>query len=61
MARKKKVVRRRKLRVWQSTDVKTLRQQAGKKTLAQFARMFKRTPVAVQLKASKEGISLRVK
>jgi len=59
MARKKKVVRRKKRIAWTAADVDTLRKHAGKKTLQQIARMVKRTAVAVQLRASKLGISLR--
>jgi hypothetical protein len=64
MARTKKTPARktpaRKKRVdWSPADIKTLTKQAGKMSLKQLARAFKRTPAAVQLKASKLGISLR--
>jgi len=57
MPRRKTVSR--KIVHWTKSDLKTLRQHAGRKPLAQLARMLKRTAVAVQLKASKAGISLR--
>jgi len=59
MARKKKVVRRRKRVLWTAADVKLLRQQAGKQTLAQLGRTLKRSPAAVRFKASALRISLR--
>jgi hypothetical protein len=59
MARTKKTVSRKKRIDWSAADIKQLRKDAGKKPLTQLARAFKRTPVAVQLKASKLGISLR--
>jgi hypothetical protein len=58
MARSKKVVRR---KPWLPAEVKQLRQTAGRKTLTQLAKMFKRTTAAVQVKASVEGISLRMR
>lgn len=59
MPRKKKRVR--KIIHWTAAELKSLRQNAGKKTLAQLAKAMKRTTAAVQLKASKEGISLRLR
>ena len=61
MARKKKSAPRKKLVRWATADLKTLRREAGRQTLVQLARLLKRTSAAVQLKASKEGISLRRK
>ena len=46
---------------WTRADMKTLRREAGKKPAAQLARLFKRTVKAVELKAAKSGISLRVR
>jgi hypothetical protein len=59
MGRAKKTVARKKRIDWSVADVKTLRKQAGRMSLKQLARSFKRSAVAVQLKASKLGISLR--
>jgi len=59
MARKKKVIRRRKRVLWTAADVKLLRQQAGKQTLAQLGRTLKRSAAAVRFKASSLRISLR--
>ena len=58
MPRRKSAVSR-KIVYWTSSDLKTLRQQAGKKSAAQLARLLKRTAAAVQRKATKSGISLR--
>jgi hypothetical protein len=59
MARKKSVARRRKRVLWTAADLKALRQQAGKKSLAQIARALKRSAAAVRFKASFHRISLR--
>jgi hypothetical protein len=59
MPRQKKTARAKKRVLWTSADLKALRKSAGKKGLAQIARELKRSPAAVQLKASHEGISLR--
>ena len=58
MPRRKSTVSR-KIVYWTSSDLKTLRQQAGKKSAAQLARLLKRTAAAVQRKAMLSGISLR--
>jgi hypothetical protein len=59
MAQKKKVARRRKRVLWTAADLKLLRQQAGKQSLAQLGRALKRSPAAVRFKASSLRISLR--
>ena len=46
---------------WTDADVETLRKNAGKKNLDQLARLLKRSTHAVEQKASKNGISLRLK
>jgi hypothetical protein len=60
MARSKKVVRKTR-KPWSAAELKQLRQNAGKKTLKQLAKLHKRTPAAVQIKASVENISLRLR
>jgi hypothetical protein len=59
MRQKKKAARRGKRVLWTSADVKLLRQQAGKQSLAQLGRALKRSPAAVRFKASALRISLR--
>jgi hypothetical protein len=61
MPRQKKATRKRTLRRWTGQELKDLRKQAGKESLAKLARTFKRTPAAIRLKASVEGISLRLR
>lgn len=46
---------------WTAEDVKSLKKLAGKSTLAQLAKQLKRTPGAVQQKASNAGISLAMR
>lgn len=57
MARKKKSARGR-LRRWSATELKLLRQQAGKKSRKQIARVLNRTESAVAYKAHVLRISL---
>jgi hypothetical protein len=58
MKRKGKSGRRNHAR-WAVAEVKTLKRLAGRQSLIQIARTLKRTPGAVQMKASVAGISLR--
>ena len=57
--RQKKTARPKKRILWTSTDLKTLRKSAGKKTAAQIGREIRRSAEAVQRKAYLIGISLR--
>ena len=59
MAPRKKASR--KIEYWAPSDLQTLRKQAGKIPLARLARLLKRTELAVQRKAQKASISLRLR
>jgi hypothetical protein len=61
MARKKRAVRRNQRVLWTAADLKTLRQNAGKKSLAQIAKLLKRSVAAVRFKSHTHRISLRRK
>ena len=58
MAGKKKTVRKVKRKAWSTADLKSLRDLAGKKSVAKIARVLKRTPAAVAYKAHVKQISL---
>ena len=49
-----------KINYWTASDLKTLRRLAGKRPAKGIAKELKRSEVAIRLKASQEGISLRV-
>jgi len=59
MPSKKKPARRKRV-LWTASEIKVLRQLAGKKSLAQLSRVLKRSAAAVRFKASLLRISLRV-
>jgi len=60
MPSKKKPARRKRV-LWTASDLKLLRQQAGKKNLTQLSRVLKRSEAAVRFKASLHRISLRLR
>lgn len=53
--------RKKTIKVWTNTDVKTLRKLAGKTPAGKIAKQLKRTEGATRQKAMALGISLRVK
>jgi len=53
--------RRRKRVLWTSTDVKLLRNLAGKQTVARIARASKRSVAAVRFKAHTKRIRLAMR
>jgi hypothetical protein len=54
------MTRRRKIKHWTGPEVKMLKKMAGKAPAKRIARELKRTVVAVRVKASQRGLSLRV-
>ncbi len=65
MARKTKTLARKAKRgkrvLWTASDLKFMRQNAGKMSLRSFAKALKRSAPAVRFKASEHKISLRLK
>jgi hypothetical protein len=53
------MARRRKIKYWTGPEFKMLKKMAGKAPAQRIARELKRTVVAVRVKASQHGISLR--
>lgn len=53
-------MRRRKKNLWTPTDLKQLRKFAGRLTAGRIARELRRSEGAVRVRASQEGVSLRV-
>jgi len=60
MAKRKKA-QSKTLRRWDASEIKVLRQHAGKKTIIQIARALKRTPTAIRIKASGLRLSLSLR
>ena len=53
--------KRRPVKLWAASDLKTLKSRAGKESVARIAKDLKRTPSAVRQKATSLGISLRAR
>ncbi len=53
-------MRRRKRNPWTPSDLKQLKKLAGRLTAPRIARELRRTEGAVRVRASQEGVSLRV-
>lgn len=53
-------MRRRKRIVWTPTDLKQLKRMAGRISAPRIARELRRTEGAVRVRASQEGVSLRM-
>jgi len=54
-------MRRRKRNVWTPTDLKQLKRMAGRLSAGRIARELRRTEGAVRVRASQEGVSLRLR
>lgn len=54
-------MRRRKRNVWTPTDLKQLKRLAGRISASRIARELRRTEGAVRVRASQEGVSLRMR
>jgi hypothetical protein len=61
MPSKKTAPRGRKRILWTNADLRTLRQQAGKRSITQLARLLKRSEAALRFKAFTHRISLKLK
>jgi hypothetical protein len=53
-------MRRRKRNPWTQSDLKQLKRLAGRVSAPRIARELRRTEGAVRVRASQEGVSLRV-
>jgi hypothetical protein len=53
-------MRRRKRNPWTPSDLKQLKKMAGRLSAPRIARELRRTEGAVRVRASQEGVSLRV-
>lgn len=54
-------MRRSKRNVWTPTDLKQLKRMAGRLSASRIARELRRTEGAVRVRASQEGLSLRMR
>jgi hypothetical protein len=54
------MMRRRKRNPWTPSDLKQLKRLAGRISAPRIARELRRTEGAVRVRASQEGVSLRV-
>jgi hypothetical protein len=61
MPSKKSPARKKKRTPWSASDLKLLRQQAGKKSLTQLSRLLKRSEPAIRFQASMHRLSLRLR
>lgn len=53
-------MRRRKRNPWSNADLRTMKRLAGRMPAGRIARELRRTEGAVRVRASQEGVSLRV-
>ncbi|MCZ8131198.1 MAG: hypothetical protein O9284_07820 [Steroidobacteraceae bacterium] len=54
-------MRRTKRNPWSPNDLKTMKRLAGRLSASRIARELRRTEGAVRVRASQEGLSLRVR